>query len=96
MGTGVVPALMRRAILVAALLLAQASAATHVDLDDTHPAGDVCEFCVGLSTLGAALPGSVPAFDAIVEPQDAGSTATVVSFTQCVERCSARGPPKAS
>jgi hypothetical protein len=92
----VVPALIRRAILIAALLLAQASAATHVDLDDTHPAGESCIFCVGVSTLGAGNVGDAVLFHAIIEPQDVASTATVVSVIRRVERYSIRSPPIAS
>lgn len=92
----VLPALIRRAILIAALVFVQAGAATHIDLDDTHPAGEACVFCVGLATLGAANVGSTTNLNAVVLSQQVVATPAVVAVSRRVDPFSIRGPPKTS
>ena len=53
MRSGELMRLIRSAALVAVLLLAQAAVAAHIDLEDSHPAGEVCALCAGHSVLGA-------------------------------------------
>jgi hypothetical protein len=88
--------LIRSATLVAVLLLAQAAVATHVDFEDSHPAGEVCALCAGQAALGA---GNVGLVVAPYEPARAEQPAALLQSP--VSRFHhrfflARGPPAVS
>jgi hypothetical protein len=82
--------------LVAVMLVAQATAASHLDLDDTHPAGESCGLCAGLGVFGAANVGAAltlppPIAGAAIE-QFHATAPPAVRFI----RLSIRGPPAAA
>jgi hypothetical protein len=88
--------LIRSALLVAALLLAQAATATHLDLDDSHAGGDSCALCAGQSVQGA---GNVGAVSPILAVAGAPPQFPVERSFQPVFRGTcfrARGPPAVS
>jgi hypothetical protein len=83
-------------MLVAVLLLAQAAVASHLDLDDSHAAGDSCALCAGSSVLGAANVASVVSFDVIVARAPAPAEEPVLRVLHRRSHFHARGPPAAS
>lgn len=88
--------LIRSAALVAVLLLAQAAVAAHIDLEDSHPAGDVCALCAGHSVLGSGNVGVVAACD-VVSAAVPAAAPEQRSESQAHRSCFlARGPPGAS
>jgi hypothetical protein len=88
--------LIRNATLVAVLLFAQAAVAAHVDLDDSHPAGDSCALCAGHSVLGTGNVGGVTQTDAVA--LEVQFPAVEQARESQSHRCYflARGPPAAS
>ena len=88
--------LIRSAMLVAVLLIAQAGVAAHVDVDDSHPTGETCALCAGASVLGSANVGAAVQFHATAhvapalagEPNRHGESRHIHFL--------ARGPPSAS
>lgn len=88
--------LIRSAMLVAVLLLAQSAVATHLDLDDSHPAGDSCALCTGASVQGAANVAAVAVLDAIAPTTPVPAEAQVLRFASRQGEFHARGPPRAS
>jgi len=88
--------LIRSAMLVAVLLLSQAAVAAHVDLDDSHPAGESCALCAGNSVLGAGNVGVVAHCD-VVWRSVLSAPLAQVGFSQLHRGFFlARGPPAAS
>lgn len=88
--------LIRTTAIVAMLVFAQAAVAAHVDLADSHPAGEECALCAGHSVLGA---GNV----AVSLPVEAEAAAPPIVGHAClrapdrrIERRFARGPPRTS
>jgi hypothetical protein len=88
--------LIRSAALVAVLLLSQAAAAAHVDLDDSHSNGEDCVLCAGHSVLGAGNVGVVATFDLVLRAVPAAplSLPSVAQLHRSFFL--ARGPPAAS
>ncbi len=88
--------LIRSAALVATLLLAQAAVAAHIDLEDSHSAGEACVLCAGHSVLGAANVAVVTTFNVLsrVEPLAALEQIPVTQSHR--SHFLARGPPAAS
>jgi methionine-rich copper-binding protein CopC len=88
--------LIRSATLVAVLLLAQAAVAAHVDLEDSHPAGEACALCAGHSLLGSGNVGVMATFDVVssVEPRALFDQGAVSQDHRSFFL--ARGPPTAS
>lgn len=88
--------LIRSAALIAALLLAQAVAASHVEFADSHPAGECCAVCVGHSVLGTGNVGGIalPQVAVVAAPPVPAEQAS----RQRIHRAFflARGPPTAS
>jgi hypothetical protein len=88
--------LLKHAALIAVLLAAQTAALAHSDLDDSHPAQEICALCVGLANLGAAnvsTPQPVVVRVLLAEPIP---YVLVRSVTRGPRTQFARGPPRAS
>lgn len=88
--------LLQIAALVAVLLLAQSAEFAHSDLDDSHPAGDVCALCVGLATLGAGDVSASLYVHVVVQRPEGIEYLLTHRFDRRVVRPFARGPPQAS
>lgn len=88
--------LLQVAALVAVLLLAQSAEFAHSDLDDSHPAGEVCALCVGLATLGAGNVSAPLYVHVIVQRPEGTEYVLTHRFDRRVARPFARGPPEAS
>jgi hypothetical protein len=88
--------LIRSAAFVAVLLLAQAATVAHLELDDSHPAGESCALCAAQSVLGAGSVSAGVLFAGVVHyspPLPQGETRQPKFHRSYFL---ARGPPTAS
>ena len=86
----------RVAALCAVLLLAQATAISHLGLDEAHAADGACAFCIGASVLAA---GNVPVAHFLNLSTESEPAIEFVGFAAGVlwqDHRYARGPPQAS
>ena len=86
----------RLAALCAVLLLAQATAVSHLDFDEAHTADSACAFCLGATVLAA---GNVPVAHSLNLPTQSAQAIEFVGFAAGVlwlDHRYARGPPQAS
>jgi hypothetical protein len=88
--------LIRSAILVAVLLLAQVAVAAHFDLDESHPAGDSCALCAGHSVLGAGNVGVTASSQILVREVPLAPLEQTARPESHRSSFLARGPPAAS
>ncbi len=86
----------RIAALCAVLVLAQATAVSHLDFDEAHAADGACAFCIGASVLAA---GNVPVAHPLNLPTQSAPAIEFSGFPAGVlwlDHRYARGPPQAS
>jgi hypothetical protein len=88
--------LLHVAALVAVLVLAQAVELGHLELDDSHPSGEVCALCVGLATLGAGNVSAPPHVPVQMQRPEGVKYEQRHRLDKRVERPFARSPPQAS
>jgi hypothetical protein len=78
------------------LLLAQATAVSHLDFDEAHTADSACAFCIGASVLAA---GNVSVERILQRPAESEPALEFFGFAAGVlwlDHRYARGPPQAS
>lgn len=88
--------LLKTAALLGAWLFAQTIAISHIDVEDAHPAGEVCSVCIVQAQLGSASPAAV--LDFAVEAPQAESVEfrTALPVPPRIDYHLARGPPQVS
>jgi hypothetical protein len=84
------------ALLVAALLLAEAFAVSHEYDAAAHANGQPCTVCLSTASLAAADVAAPFHWDVVVATPLAAVATAVVSFTAVPTRRYARGPPAVS
>jgi len=82
--------------LAAVLIVVQATAAAHLGLDDSHPAGETCALCVGAGVLGAANVGASFELGGITRAPAEFHPAPVPNLVRRIGHGLIRGPPQAS
>ncbi len=87
---------LHRIALIAALLFAQVVSSGHIDLDDSHPAGEACAICVVHASLGSADVPAAVAVDVQVQRPEVIAYQPARSSRQRVIARLARGPPSVS
>lgn len=86
--------LLRTTLLAMALLFAQLVSAGHIDLDDSHPAGELCATCVIQAQLGSANVGAPLFVDVDVQNGYEIEFFFTSSPWRRIELRFARGPPQ--
>jgi hypothetical protein len=86
----------RIAAVLAVLVLAQSAVAAHLELDDSHPAGESCALCAGISVLGAGNIAATVPVEAVVRSLPSIDYRRGHEIDRRIARQFARGPPSAS
>jgi hypothetical protein len=88
--------ILHTAALVALLLFAQIVSISHVDLGDSHPAGEVCALCAVHANMGSANVSAATYIDVDVQRAEEIDYLSVQPPHRRVEFRFARGPPLVS